>query len=42
MKRNVTTISSLLLLGGLGYVAARLRRLNLHFDLHDDETLDFC
>jgi len=45
MKRNVTAISSLLLLGGLGslgYLATRMRKLNLFFHLRDGEDLDFC
>lgn len=45
MKRNVTAISSLLLLGSLGslgYLAARVHRLNLFFHLRDGEDLDFC
>ncbi|MGI4743010.1 MAG: hypothetical protein ACRYG7_48280 [Janthinobacterium lividum] len=36
MKKS-TAFSSLLLLGGLGYLAARLAKLNLTFHLHGEE-----
>ncbi|MBT9392432.1 hypothetical protein KLP40_04585 [Hymenobacter sp. NST-14] len=45
MNKRTATISSLLLLGGLGslsFLAAQVLDLNLFFDLRDEEELHFC
>ena len=45
MKKSTVTFSSLLLLGSFGsfrFLAAQMRDLSLHFDLHDEEELHFC
>lgn len=42
MKKSIAAISSLLLLGSLGYLATQMRYLNLSFDLQDGEELDIC
>ncbi|WP_257722084.1 hypothetical protein [Hymenobacter sp. PAMC 26628] len=39
--KKTTTISSLLLLGGFGLLAARLRSLNLHFSLHGEDAAHY-
>ncbi|UOQ51506.1 hypothetical protein [Hymenobacter cellulosivorans] len=45
MRKPSVTISTLLLLGGvgsLGLLWARLRQLNLRFDLHDEDADTYC
>lgn len=45
MKKSTATISSLLILGGLGslsYLASQVLDLNLIFDLSDEEEMHFC
>ena len=43
MKKNtVFSLSSLLLLGGVSYLAARLAELDLTFFLHGDDEHHYC
>ncbi|SMC00133.1 hypothetical protein SAMN00120144_2531 [Hymenobacter roseosalivarius DSM 11622] len=45
MKKSTATVSSLLLLGGLGslsYLAAQVWEFNLFFDLRDEEECYYC
>ncbi|GAB2464360.1 hypothetical protein GCM10011375_16520 [Hymenobacter qilianensis] len=45
MKKSTATVSSLILLGGLGslsYLAAQVREFNLFFDLRDEEECYYC
>ncbi|WP_165768269.1 hypothetical protein [Hymenobacter amundsenii] len=45
MKKSTATLSSLLLLSGLGslrFLQSQVRGLNLHFDLRDEEEMHFC
>ena len=37
IMKKTTALSSLLLLGGLGYLTAQLAKLNLTFHLHGEE-----
>ena len=41
-KTTAFSVSSLLLLGGLGLLAARLRTLNLHFSLEGEDAAHYC
>ena len=42
VMKKTTAFSSLLLLGGLGLLAARLRTLNLRFSLEGEDAAHYC